>query len=59
MLAAAGVTGQDLADVARAMVRIDCVTEPRTAARGAYDEAYARFVGACRERGYLGPCRPG
>lgn len=53
MLAAAGVTGRDLADVARTMVRIDCVVEPRSGVRSAYDEAYARFVGDCRARGYL------
>ncbi len=53
ILAAVALTGEPLAARAAAMVRIDLEVAPRRAFEGCYEEAYARFVQALRDRGYL------
>ncbi len=52
VLAASAMLYPDLSSATRAMTRMRAIIEPRLdAAR--YQEHYARFVAACRERGYL------
>ncbi len=53
LLAAAGTLYDDVAQAARAMVRIASVVDPDPAAQAHYDDQYARLVEACRARGYL------
>lgn len=53
VLAARGVAYPSVAEAAREMVRCRQIVDPRPAYRVPYDERYARFVAACRERGYL------
>lgn len=53
ILAAQSARYATVTEAARAMVRRARVVEPRRALRDAYDARYARFVAACRERGYL------
>jgi sugar (pentulose or hexulose) kinase len=53
IVAAAGALYGGIVPAAQAMVRIEAHVEPRPALRAQYDERYARFCAACRERGYL------
>lgn len=53
ILAAAGVTGSEVAEVVRSMVRIECCFEPRPHVRARYDDSYFRFLEECRRRGYF------
>lgn len=53
LLAAAGTLYDDVAQAARAMVRITSVFDPHPAAQAHYDNQYARLIEAFRERGYL------
>jgi len=53
ILAARGAAYGTVTEAARGMVRRSRVVEPRQALQEAYDGRYARFVAACRERGYL------
>jgi sugar (pentulose or hexulose) kinase len=53
ILAAAGTVYDGIMAAAAAMVRIERRIEPRPALAAAYDERYAAFCAACRERGYL------
>ncbi len=55
ILAAAGTLYGGLVPATQAMVEIVTTVEPRPGLRTAYDERYARFCAACRERGYLEP----
>ena len=53
VVAASGTLHGGIVPAARAMVRIVKQVEPRAGAKAAYDERYARFVTACRDRGYI------
>ncbi len=53
IVAAAGTLYGGIVPAAQAMVQIVAQVEPRPNLRTAYDERYARFCAACRERGYL------
>jgi D-ribulokinase len=53
ILAARGAAYGTVTEAARGMVRRSRVVEPRRALQDAYDGRYARFVAACRERGYV------
>jgi xylulokinase len=53
VLAAAGTVYRGIIPAARAMVDIVVEVAPRPALRPAYDERYAAFCAACRERGYI------
>ncbi len=54
IVAAGGVIYHGIVPAARAMVRIAKQVEPRPKLKTPYDERYARFCAACRERGYIG-----
>ncbi len=54
VLAAGRVWHGGLTSAARQMVHIERYVEPRPELAAAYDERYARFVEALRERGYVG-----
>ena len=53
ILAAAGSLNQSVAETARRMVRSERQVRPNPDIKAAYDQRYARFVQACRDRGYL------
>ncbi len=53
ILAARSVGYATVTEAASAMVRTARVVTPRPALQGAYEARYARFVAACRARGYL------
>ncbi len=53
VVAAGSTFWHGLVPAARAMVHIDEDVEPRVTHQAAYDERYAAFCEACRERGYL------
>ncbi|NLF02534.1 MAG: hypothetical protein GX601_16325 [Anaerolineales bacterium] len=53
IVAAGGTIYKGIVPAAQAMVRIAQEVAPRPELRVAYDERYARFVAACRQRGYL------
>ncbi|MHB1293584.1 MAG: FGGY-family carbohydrate kinase [Anaerolineae bacterium] len=53
ILAACGLVGETLTQAAGRMVHYQRVVEPRADYRGRYDALYDRFLGACRERGYV------
>jgi len=53
ILAARGCAFGSVTEAVRAMVRFRELVEPRPSFRGAYEERYARFLQACRERSYL------
>jgi xylulokinase len=53
ILAAMAGLHPDLATATREMVRVDYTVMPRQALAGEYEAGYARFLDACRRRGYL------
>jgi D-ribulokinase len=53
IVAASGARYGGIQPAAAAMVRIERRIDPRPALAAAYDERYAAFCAACRERGYL------
>jgi xylulokinase len=54
IVAAGSTIYPGIVPAARAMVRIVQTVDPRPSESVAYDERYARFLEACRERGYIG-----
>ena len=48
-----GAEDRRVVPAARAMVRIVQVVDPRPSYSAAYGERYARFLEACRQRGYI------
>lgn len=53
VLAAHGVTGEALADLAESMVRIRTVVAPRPGRTALFAEPYARLVAELTTRGWL------
>jgi xylulokinase len=54
IIAASRTLFDNIADASAAMIHLETIIEPRREMVKRYEQAYQRFLGACRERGYIG-----
>ena len=53
IIAASRTLFDNITEASAQMTQIDCLVAPRRDMVSRYDEAYGRFLAACRQRGYV------